>query len=203
MSEQQMKISEKNLNEELLRSDFNCQQIFYGYMYLEWNKKHRQRGNIYYTLSLYSNDKKDNTICKLWLTESVYFSVPKEIKQDKELFCNVVFFGSIKHFQDGARAYISNPEYIKLYNSDKAKLTLLLSKLCDLEDEGLCTMFADSTEEKKERCCSPLKCPAMIYETDFLMKQSEKYKEILTIESEDLQLSELYKLLDKYWDLMW
>lgn len=198
-----MKVSEKNLNGGLMRNDFNCQQIFYGYMYLVWNKKYKRYGNLYYTLSLYSDDGKDNAICKLWLTEDVYFSIPEEFKLRQELFCNIAFYGSIKHSKNGARAYIYEPEYIKIHDREKAKLTILLSKLCDLHNEGFCTLFADCGEEKTERCCSPLKCPPMLHEARCLIEQGKEYKEILTIESEDLQLNELKRLLDKYWNLIW
>ncbi|MGN0569268.1 MAG: hypothetical protein ACI4N4_02035 [Candidatus Fimenecus sp.] len=198
-----MKVSEKNLNMGLEPIDFNSLKIFYGYVYSVWGRKYKKSDTLYYTLSLYSDEKKNKGICKLWLTEEVYFSLSEDFKRTKEFFCCISFYECMRHHRSGAIAYIYDPEYIKLYDRDKAKLTILLSKLCDLEDEGRCALFADCGTEETERCCSPLKCPPMLYEAECLMEQGEEYKEILTIESEDSQLIELKKLLDKYWNLMW
>lgn len=199
---EKMRILEKSLNEELTPKDFNSNKIFYGYVYSVWGRKYKKRNMLYYTLSLYANKAKDKRICNLRLTDKVYFSIPKEFIQTKEFYCCISFLGNIHNNRSEAEVYIYDPDYIKLYDRDKAKLTILLSKLCDSKDGEYCTLFTDC-DTKEEHYCRPFKCPSMFHEAKCLMEQSEEYKEILTIESEDLQLSKLTKLLDKYWSLMW
>lgn len=103
----------KRIDLPLNDEDFDCYKFFYGDVNLTWEDS---SDGTYKKILLFSPETK-KLLCKIKVTNLVYFYIPEEYKQPKKFSCHIVFLAKIPYPLNDRSYYscfLQLGQYIKL-----------------------------------------------------------------------------------------